>query len=125
MVTTREFFEVIRPHEVTVDCSKMWTEFDKAHKELGDFEMYETVTWYGNQGLPVLPCYEVLSYEDGSQKNVLFVTREQDSILADWWENTTDCVLVSEKYNQFDIYAGDIDEIFVFDGDNSELINCR
>ena len=121
MVTNREFFEVIRPHEATVDCSKMWAEFDKAHEETD----YETVTWYGNQGLPVLPCYEVLGYEDGGQDGVLFLTREQYEVLCNWWDNTSDYVLVSEKYNQYNIYTGDLDEIFIFDGDNSELIFCR
>lgn len=125
MVTTREFFEVIKPHEVTVDCSKMWAAFDNAHKELGDADNYDTCSWYGNSGLPVLPCYEVLSYENGYQRNVLFVTREQNEILADWWETTEDFVLVSEKYNQYNIFTGDIDEIFIFDGDYSELINLR
>lgn len=122
MVTLRkEFFEAIRPHQVTIDCSKMWTEFDKVHEDTD----YETVTWYGNHGLPVLPCYEVLGYKDGGQDNVLFLTREQYEILCNWWETTEDYILVSEKYNQFDIYAGDIDEIFVFNGENSELISCR
>ena len=134
MVTLeKEFFETVRHYQTKVNTTEMWKAFDKAEAEKGypmqdveGNELYTTCAWYGNHGLPVLPCYEEFSSVDSNVGfGVLLMTREQYEIFCKWQENTTTDILASRKYNQYDLYVGHIDEVFVFDGENSEIIYLR